>query len=93
MSTRSLNRFISFASSVKSLKEKSHVLSVSQFLMSVIDDLNLRSHFDSMSKTREEYDDRLANVMELVRAANRYDDKGPSLLTGEQELKVHLAIS
>jgi DNA helicase-2/ATP-dependent DNA helicase PcrA len=87
MSTRSLNRFISFASSVKSLKEKSHVLSVSQFLMSVIDDLNLRSHFDSMSKTREEYDDRLANVMELVRAANRYDDKGPSLLTGEQELE------
>jgi superfamily I DNA/RNA helicase len=55
--------------------------------MSLIEDLNLRSHFDSISKTREEYEDRVGNVMELVRAANRYDDDGPSLVISEEELE------
>ena len=55
--------------------------------MSVIDDLNLKSHFDAISKTREEYEDRLGNVMELVRAANRYDDNGPCLVISEEELE------
>lgn len=87
MSTRSLNRFIPFASSMKSLKDKAHDQNVSEFLMSLIEDLNLRSHFDSISKTREEYEDRVGNVMELVRAANRYDDDGPSLVISEEELE------
>lgn len=87
MSTRSLNRFIPFASTMRSLKEKAHVQSVSQFLMSVIDDLNLKSHFDTISKTREEYEDRIGNVMELVRAAQRYQDEGPCLVLSEEELE------
>ena len=87
MSTRSMNRFIPFASSMKSLKEKAHEQNVSEFLMSLIEDLNLRSHFDTISKTREEYEDRVGNVMELVRAANRYDDFGPCLVINEEELE------
>ena len=87
MSTRSMNRFIPFASSMKSLKDKAHEQHVSEFLMSLIEDLNLRSHFDSISKTREEYEDRVGNVMELVRAANRYDDRGPCLVISEEELE------
>lgn len=87
MSTRSMNRFIPFASSLKSLKEKAHEQNVSEFLMSLIEDLNLRSHFDTISKTREEYEDRVGNVMELVRAANRYDDDGPCLVLSEEDLE------
>ncbi|KAL7453249.1 hypothetical protein ACHAWC_004912 [Mediolabrus comicus] len=87
MSTRSLNRFIPFASLMRSLKDKAHVQSVSQFLMSVVDDLNLKSHFDTISKTREEYEDRIGNVMELARAAQRYDDNGPCLVLSEEELE------
>lgn len=87
MSTRSMNRFIPFALSMKSLKEKAHEQHVSEFLMSLIEDLNLRSHFDTISKTREEYEDRVGNVMELVRAANRYDDDGPCLVIDEEDLE------
>ena len=87
MSTRSMNRFIPFALSMKSLKEKAHEQHVSEFLMSLIEDLNLRSHFDTISKTREEYEDRVGNVMELVRAANRYDDDGPCLAINEEDLE------
>ena len=87
MSTRSLNRFIPFAKSMKSLVDKAHEQNVSEFLMSLIDDLNLRSHFDTISKTREEYEDRVGNVMELVRAAKRYDDHGPCLDISEEELE------
>jgi len=87
MSTRSLNRFIPFALSIKSLKDKAHEQNVSELLMSLIEDLNLRSHFDAISKTREEFEDRVGNVMELVRAANRYDDHGPCLVISEEELE------
>jgi len=79
LSTRSMNRFIPFASSLSSLKKKAEALPVSDFLLAVIDDLALKSHFDSISKTRDEYEDRLNNVMELVRAAERYKEDGPCI--------------
>jgi len=79
LSTRSTNRFIPFASSLSSLKKKAETLPVSDFLLAVIDDLALKSHFDSISKTRDEYEDRINNVMELVRAAERYKDDGPCI--------------
>ena len=79
LSTRSMNRFIPFASSLRSLRRKAEVLSVSDFLLSLIDDIGLKSHFDSISKTRDEYEDRLGNVMELVRAAERYREDGPCI--------------
>ena len=79
LSTRSMNRFVPYASSLSSLKRKAETLPVSDFLLAVIDDLGLKSHFDSISKTRDEYEDRINNVMELVRAAERYKDDGPSI--------------
>jgi superfamily I DNA/RNA helicase len=79
MSTRSINRFTPFASSLSLLREKLKSETVNEFLLSVIDSLNLNSHFNSISKTRDEYEDRLSNVMELVRAAERYKDDGPCL--------------
>jgi DNA helicase-2/ATP-dependent DNA helicase PcrA len=79
LSTRSINRFTPFASSLSVLKEKMTSQTVNEFLLSVIEDLNLKSHFDVISKTRDEYEDRLSNVMELVRAADRYKDDGPCM--------------
>jgi len=85
LSTRSMNRFIPFASSLSSLKKKAEALPVSDFLLAVIDDLALKSHFDSISKTRDEYEDRINNVMELVRAAERYKDDGPCLVKESED--------
>lgn len=79
LSTRSINRFVPFATSLALLREKLKTQTVNEFLLSVIEDLNLNSHFDSISKTRDEYEDRLSNVMELVRAADRYKDDGPCI--------------
>ncbi|KAL3805627.1 hypothetical protein HJC23_005871 [Cyclotella cryptica] len=79
MSTRSLNRFIPFASSLVVLREKLNTLPVNEYLMSVIEELNLKTHFDAISKTRDEFEDRLSNVMELIRAADRYKDDGPCI--------------
>ncbi|KAL3768470.1 hypothetical protein ACHAW5_000367 [Stephanodiscus triporus] len=79
VSTRSMNRFVPFASSLRSLRRKGEAQTVSDFLLSVIDDLALKSHFDAISKTRDEYEDRLGNVMELVRAAERYKTDGPCI--------------
>ncbi|KAL3809735.1 hypothetical protein ACHAXA_003885 [Cyclostephanos tholiformis] len=79
VSTRSMNRFLPFASSLRSLRRKAEVQGVSDFLLSVIDDLGLKSHFDAISKTKDEYEDRLGNVMELVRAAERYKADGPCI--------------
>jgi DNA helicase-2/ATP-dependent DNA helicase PcrA len=79
LSTRSINRFTQFASSLALLREKLKTQTVTEFLLSVIEDLNLKSHFDAISKTRDEFEDRLSNVMELVRAADRYKDDGPCI--------------
>lgn len=93
MSTRSINRFIPFASSLRSLRNKAEVQALPDFLLSVIEDLNLKSHFDSISKTRDEYEDRLGNVMELVRAAERYKDDGPCIasVSAEDTIETPLA--
>lgn len=84
LSTRSINRFTPFAMSLSALKEKMTSHSLQDFLLSVIDELNLNTHFDAISKTRDEYEDRLSNVMELVRAADRYKDDGPCIGTDDE---------
>ena len=84
LSTRSINRFTPFATSLSDLKEKLKSHGVQDFLLAVIDELNLNSHFDAISKTRDEYEDRLSNVMELVRAADRYKDDGPCIGTDNE---------
>ncbi|KAL7525592.1 hypothetical protein ACHAWF_001431, partial [Thalassiosira exigua] len=80
MSTRSINRFVPFAASLRSLMRKAEEQSVPDFLLSAIEDLNLKSHFDAISKIKDEYEDRLGNVMELVRAAKRCRDDGPCIV-------------
>lgn len=78
MSKRALNRFLPFASQMKTIHAESASETVSALLSSIIDDLDLRAHFDNISKTTEEFQDRMSNVMELLNAAERYDEAGPS---------------
>ena len=85
LSTRSINRFIPFASSLRSLRRKAEEQTVSNFLLTIVEDLDLRSHLDSISKTNDECADRLANVMELVKAAERYNDDGPCISYNSEE--------
>ncbi len=77
--TRSLNRYAPFASSLRSLRRKAEYQCVSDFLPLVIKDLVLTGHFDTISKTRDEYEDQLGIVMELVRAVNWYKSDGPCI--------------
>ena len=48
LSTRSINRFVPFGKSLFQLKEKLKTQTVGEFLLSVIDDLNLNSHFGKL---------------------------------------------
>ena len=79
MSTRSINRFVPFAMDMTALRKKGFREDIATFLLSIVDDLKLNSHFDAISSTKDEYEDRLANVMELARASERYKDDGPCL--------------
>ncbi len=88
LSTRSINRFIPFASSLLSLRRKAEEQTVSDFLLTIVEDLDLRSHLDSISKTNDEFADRLANVMELVKAAERYNDDGPCISDNSEEVPI-----
>lgn len=88
LSTRSMNRFIPFASSMRSLRRKAEEQTVSDFLLTIVEDLDLRSHIDSISKTNDEFADRLANVMELVNAAERYNDDGPCISYNSEEVPI-----
>lgn len=88
LSTRSMNRFIPFASSLRSLRRKAEEQNVSDFLLSIVEDLGLKGHLDSISKTNDEFVDRLANVMELVKAAERYNDDGPCIAYSSEEVPI-----
>ncbi|KAL7427102.1 hypothetical protein ACHAXH_000677 [Discostella pseudostelligera] len=88
LSTRSMNRFIPFSSSLRSLRRKAEEQNVSDFLLSIVEDLGLKGHLDSISKTNDEFVDRLANVMELVKAAERYNDDGPCITYSSEEVPI-----
>jgi len=79
LTKRTLNRLRPFASQMKMLRKKAQTETVSDLLSSIIDIMQLNNHFDSISKTSDEFADRLSNVMELRNAAERYTDDGPCL--------------
>eukprot|EP00562_Extubocellulus_spinifer_P009401 CAMPEP_0178504834 /NCGR_PEP_ID=MMETSP0696-20121128/18800_1 /TAXON_ID=265572 /ORGANISM="Extubocellulus spinifer, Strain CCMP396" /LENGTH=1039 /DNA_ID=CAMNT_0020134087 /DNA_START=488 /DNA_END=3607 /DNA_ORIENTATION=- len=85
MSTRALNRFVPFSSQMKTIYAKSSSETVSGLLSSIMDGLDLWAHFDAISKTTEELSDRKSNVMELLNAAERYDNDGPALPSDDGE--------
>ena len=79
MSKRTINRLLPFAKQMNSIHQKAQIQTVSELLTSIISTLDLKSHFDSISKTNDEFADRWGNVMELINAAERYSEDGPCL--------------
>ena len=79
MSKRALNRFIPFSAQMRVIRNKAQTLTVAGLLSSIIVNLELRSHIDSISKSSSEFSERWSNVIELRRAAQRYSDDGASL--------------
>jgi len=79
LSKRTFNRLLPFSSQMKELQQKAQVETVSDLVSSIIDILDLRNHFDSISKTNDEFVDRWSNVIELRNAADRYSKDGFSL--------------
>ena len=79
ISKRTMNKLLPFATQMKKIKEKAKSQTVSELLGTIIETLDLKSHFDSISKTSEEFADRWANVNELRGASERYSNDGPCL--------------
>jgi DNA helicase-2/ATP-dependent DNA helicase PcrA len=79
LTKRTLKNLLPFASQMKELQFKAHSETVAELLKSVIKTMDLRNHFDAISKTKDEFSDRWANVMELLNASERYNKDGPCM--------------
>jgi DNA helicase-2/ATP-dependent DNA helicase PcrA len=76
---RALNNFLKFSAKMRTIRSKAHTEPVGKLLLSIIDDLELMGHFDAISKSRTEFNERKENVQELRNAAKKYASYGPSL--------------
>jgi ATP-dependent exoDNAse (exonuclease V) beta subunit len=83
---RALNNFIPFAGQMNKLRNQAFTSPVDSLLFDIIGDFDLLSHFDSISKSRSEYNERYENVQELRRATRRYSDQGPALAAKTAEV-------
>lgn len=79
ISKRTMNRLVPFATEMQKIRDRAETQTVSDLLGNIIDTLKLKPHFDSISKTSDEFADRLANVNELRGASERYSKDGPCL--------------
>lgn len=79
LSKRTLKNLLPFARQMRQLQRKAHSQTVTELLRSVIETMGLRNHFDAISKTKDEFSDRWANVMELLNASERYNKDGPCM--------------
>jgi len=77
ISKRAMNRFGPLATQMNKICQMAQTLTVSELLSYIITTLNLKAHFDSISKTSSEFADRWSNVMELCQASERYGQDGP----------------
>jgi hypothetical protein len=81
ISKRALNRFSPFSTKMRVIRDNAHTLTVDQLLFYIIEELELVSHFDTISKSKSEFEERRENVQELRQAAKRYVGYGPALKT------------
>uniref|UniRef100_A0A7S2K5P5 UvrD-like helicase C-terminal domain-containing protein n=1 Tax=Leptocylindrus danicus TaxID=163516 RepID=A0A7S2K5P5_9STRA len=70
---RAMNNFVSFSSKMRHISEVSTAANVTSLLTEVIDHLELKQHFQAISKTQDEMDDRMSNVNELLLASEKYE--------------------
>lgn len=83
ISKRSLKSMVKFAGQMQSILETAHTKSVERVLTTIIDELALLNHFDKISKSKIEFEERQGNVRELQQAANRYTKAGPCLVKAD----------
>jgi ATP-dependent exoDNAse (exonuclease V) beta subunit len=83
---RALNHFLPFAGQMSMFRKKAYTSPVDSLLFDIIGELDLLSHFDSISKSKTEFEERRENVQELRRATKRYSIQGPSLVEQKEKL-------
>ena len=83
ISSRPLKIFRDFSKDMVKLNNFAVERTVSQTLLNVLDLFQLRPHFDKISKTNDEFEERLLNVDELMKATIRYEGDGACMVTKE----------
>jgi ATP-dependent exoDNAse (exonuclease V) beta subunit len=95
LSKRALNNFLPFSRQMRIIRTKAHKLPVDALLFFIIEELDLATHFDSISKSKAEFEERRENVQELRQATKRYAKFGPALEllnTGQDEFENESAL-
>lgn len=81
MSGRSLKLMVAFSNQMRRIREVGNVATVETLLSYIIDEMELISHLDKISKTKSEFEERKQNVQELQSASQRYNDEGACMQT------------
>jgi DNA helicase II / ATP-dependent DNA helicase PcrA len=79
IASRPLKLFIEFAHQMRTLVDLAYSAPLEQVLATVIDDFGLMAHFDKISESKTEFQERQSNVQELQHATKRYTEDGSSL--------------
>jgi ATP-dependent exoDNAse (exonuclease V) beta subunit len=79
ISKRAMNRFLPFSAQMRAIRDKAHSLTVEELLFYIIEELEMVNHFDAISKSKAEFEERRENVQELRQASKRYSKYGPAL--------------
>lgn len=85
ISKRALNNFLPFATQMSKIRASAFTLTVDRLLLSIIETFKLNPHFDAISKSKAEFEERLENVVELRRATEKYSTEGPALVPKEEQ--------
>jgi hypothetical protein len=70
---------------MRSLQALAYDNPIEKVVASVISDFELIPHFDKLSKSNSEFEERKANVEELQKATHRYTSAGPCLRVGDND--------
>ena len=92
ISKRTLTKLLLFANQMNKVSRKAQSQTVIELLGSIIDIMNLKTHFDAISKTSDEFADRWANVMELLNASERYTQDGACMEKKQTEIDGEIQI-
>jgi UvrD-like helicase C-terminal domain len=79
ISSRPLKLFTEFAHQMRKLVDLAYSAPLEQVLAAVINDFGLMAHFDKVSESKTDFQERQNNVQELQHATKRYSQDGSSL--------------
>jgi hypothetical protein len=64
---------------MRAIRDKAYTLALDALLFFILEELDMKAHFDSISKSKSEFEERRENIQELRQAAKRYSKYGPAL--------------